>query len=313
MTMLAYFLYKTPFIIIQMLPAATLISVIIMFCLMKKNNEITAMKSCGLDIFKLSQPIITLSLLIVLAIFLFSEIVVTYASSKSNEIWNIEVEKKDPGSRFYGRNFIWYKGSDCIYWIRDFNNKKMIMERPTFFFFDRGFRLTRRIDGRRAIWKDGKWKVEEGIIQDLRGDGDYQLTRFSEHFLKLPETPETFIRGAKSPEEMSYWQLKKYVERVSLEGYDNTRYLVDMDIKVAFPFIILIMTLIGIPISLAQKKVRTPLVISIGMGICFIYMLTLGFSRSLGLSGVLPPILSAWLANLVFFFLGIYLMMHVER
>jgi len=49
------------------------------------------------------------------------------------------------------------------------------------------------------------------------------------------------------------------------------------------------------------------------MAVCFLYVLVLGLARSLGLAGVLPPLFSAWLANLLFLFLGIYLMIQMER
>ena len=86
-----------------------------------------------------------------------------------------------------------------------------------------------------------------------------------------------------------------------------------MDIKTALPMIILIMAFIGIAITLVLKGDRTPVIVSIGMGICFVYMISFGFSRSLGLAGILPPLLSAWMANLIFLFLGLYLMMFIER
>ena len=310
--MLQYFLYKSPYVMVLMLPTATLISIIIMFSLMKKKNEIVAIKSCGLNIFKMARPIFMASIFLGMALFFFSELVVPYASSRANEIWKIDVEKQDPGL-FYGSNQIWYRGPNSIYWVRHFDNKKNIMERPTFYFFDKAFRLTKKIDGRRGFWENGRWKIEEGIIQETVDDGDYTLKKFEILFLDLPETPDTFVKSMKKPEEMSYWQLKKFAERVHLEGYDNTRYLVDMNIKAAFPLIILIMVFIGIAISLIQKGDSIPLVVSIGVGICFIFMITFGFSRSLGLAGVLPPLLAAWLANLVFLFLGLYLMMHIER
>lgn len=310
--MMSYFLYKAPFVIIQMLPPAILISTVIMFCLMKRNNEINAVKACGLSILRLSQPVIMASIFIGIAIFLFSEIIVPYASSRSNEIWNIEVEKQDP-TRFYGSNQVWYRGSDSIYWMMRFDNKKKIMESPTFYFFDKAFRMIKRIDGQKGFWEKGRWRIENGAIQEAIKDGGYELKKFDELYLQIPETPKTFVRAVKSPEEMSYWELKRYTKKVRQEGYDETRYLVDMNIKVAYPLISLVFVLIGIPIALSLKKGGTPLAVSIGIGICFLYMLTLGFSRSLGLSGVLPPILSAWLANMIFFFLGIYLMLHVER
>lgn len=310
--MFSYFYCKIPYIMVQMAPAATLISVIILFCLMKKNNEIIAVKACGLNLFKLFQPIIILSLFIAVGLFFFSEIVVPYASSRSNEIWDVEVEKQDP-TRFYGSSQIWYRGSDSIYWMMRFDAEKKIMERPTFYFFDSSFRLIKRIDGRRGIWEEGQWKIEGGIIQAARGDGSYGLEKFEELHLDLPETPETFVRRVKKPEEMSYWQLKRYADRVRQEGYDDTRYLVDMNIKIAFPFICLILVLIGTPLALGIKRGGAPLALSVGVGVCFVYMVTLGFSRSLGLGGVLPPFLSAWVANLIFLLAGIYLMMHLER
>jgi lipopolysaccharide export system permease protein len=72
------------------------------------------------------------------------------------------------------------------------------------------------------------------------------------------------------------------------------------------------MILIGIPIALGMKKGGTPLAVSLGIAACFLYLVVFGFTRSLGLSGALPPILSAWFANVAFFFFGSYLIMRVE-
>jgi lipopolysaccharide export system permease protein len=310
--MVQYFLFKAPFVMVQMLPPATLIAIIIMFSLMKKKNEIVAIKACGLNIFRVAQPVIIASIFIGIALFFFYELVVPYTSSRSNEIWKIDVEKRDPGL-YYGSNQIWYRGPDSIYWIRHFDNKRNIMERPTFYFFDKTFRLIKKIDGKRGFWEEGRWRIEQGIVQEAISEEEYALKKFDTLFLDLPETPETFVKSMKKPEEMSYWQLERYAKRVHAEGYDNTQYLVDRNIKAAFPVIILIMVLIGIAISLLHKGDKIPVVVSIGVGICFLFMIAFGFSRSLGLAGVLPPLIAAWITNLIFFFIGIYLMLHIER
>ena len=314
--MLDYYISITPLVITQMLPVATLISVIIMFSLLKKRNELMAMKASGLNIFRVTQPIFVSAILLGMMLFLLSEIVVPYTTLKSNEIWDIEVDKRDP-TQFHGINQKWYKGADAIYWMRRFDYANQSMEGPTFYFFDDSFHLIKRIDGQRAVWKQGRWAVEKGIVQEIAPDGGYRTEKFETLLLPLEETPETFLRSfgedKQSPEDMSYWQLKRYAQRVIMEGYDNTEYVVYMNYKIAFPFIILIMVIMGIPISLKLEKAGIPLAISVGVGLCFLYMLVLGLTRSLGLSGILPPILSAWLANLIFLFFGIYLMMKVER
>ena len=80
--MVVYLFYNTPLIVVQLVPVATLISVIVMFCIMEKNNEITAMKSCGLSAFRFSLPIIIVSVLISIGVFLVSELVVPYSISR---------------------------------------------------------------------------------------------------------------------------------------------------------------------------------------------------------------------------------------
>lgn len=309
--MVAYLFYNTPSIVVQLVPIATLVSVIVMFCVMEKNNEITAMKSCGLSIFRLSRPTMIVSILISISVFLISELIVPYSSARSNEIWKVRLHKGGQKG-FYGQNNIWYKGSGTIYWIRHFDSRKKTMEDLTFYFFDGSFTLKKRIDARRGIWDGNRWEIREGMVQEIRDEGGYDLKRFDQIYLTLPEGPEAFTRTAKDPEEMSYWQLKRYAERVREEGYDATEYSVDMNIKLAYPLINVIMVLIGIPIALGLKKGGAPLAVSLGIGVCFLYLVGFGLSRSLGLSGLLPPGLSAWLANLIFFLFGIYLMMHLE-
>jgi len=309
---LLYFLYKAPFIAVNMVSPAVLISVIILFTSMKKKNELTALRTSGISLFTLCKSMILGSLFIVVGMFLVSETVVPYTSSKGNMIWNVDVQKQDPGL-FYGKEEIWYRGGNAIYWIRQFNPKERAMGNPSFYFFDNAFRVVKRIEGRKGVWEGDHWRIENGIIQELQDDGHYGFTKFDAYALRIRETPETFMRGKRKPEEMSYWQLKEYAETVKQEGYNNAKYLVDMNIKLAFPFISLILLTIGIPLALRVQKGGTPLAVSLGMAVCFLYVLILGLTRSLGLAGVLPPLFSAWLANLLFTFHGIYMMMHMER
>jgi lipopolysaccharide export system permease protein len=309
---LLYFIYKAPFILVNMVPAAVLISVILVFTSMKKKNELTALRTSGLSLFMLSKTMILGSLFIAVGMFLVSETVVPYTSSKGYRIWNVDVQKQDPGL-FYGQEEIWYRGGNAIYWIRQFNPKEKTMGNPTFYFFDSTFRVTKRIEGRKGVWEGGHWRIENGILQELKEDGRYGFTKFEVYALHIRETPETFMRGKRKPEEMSFWQLREYAETVRQEGYSNAKYLVDMNIKLAFPFISLILLTIGIPLALRVKKGGTPLAVSIGMAVCFLYILVLGLARSLGLAGVLPPLFSAWLANFLFLFLGVYMMIHMER
>ena len=84
----------------------------------------------------------------------------------------------------------------------------------------------------------------------------------------LPETPEAFLKSGKLPEEMSYWELKRHAEKTVRGGYDDTRFIVDQNLKLAFPLLSFIMVLIGIPIALILKKGGPPLAVCLGIAAC---------------------------------------------
>ncbi len=306
-----YFLYKIPFIINQMIPVAVLISVIVLFCQMKKNNEITAVKTSGIHLTKFVSSIFLIGALITILMFALAEMIVPILSQKSNKIWTEKVENSGY-SFFQESNHIWYKSKDAIYWIKHLDRKTNTIYDPTFYFFDESFQLIRRVDGLRGIWSGNSWRIENGIMQERNNDGSYESKEFQHLYLEIPENPATFSRNIIRPEDMSFSQMKNFALKVKEEGYDNTRYMVDLYLKIAFPFICFIFIFIGIPVALLVKKGGIPLAVTIGIGLCFVYMIMLGFFRTAGISGVLPPILSVWLPNLILFFIGVTFLMQID-
>jgi lipopolysaccharide export system permease protein len=304
---ISFFVYQIPFIVQLMIPVSVLISVMLMLGIMNKHNEILALQNCGVNFFYLFSPLITIAALIGMSSFFLSESIVPVTSPKANNIWNTQVEKKHLQGG-YKLSHLWYKGKDSIYQIRTFDSRRNLIEGLSIFFLDKDFQLKRRIDARKATWVEGVWHLHDGLIQQIEPDGTRKSERFVDYDIQLPETPKNFARTMKAPEEMSFWELRKYTRKIREEGYDSIRSLVDLNIKVAFPFISLVFTLVGIPLALRKKKGGIPFSITIAIGISFLYLLTFGVSRSLALSGALPPILGAWLANLLFLLVGISLM-----
>ncbi|UCH00259.1 MAG: LPS export ABC transporter permease LptG [Deltaproteobacteria bacterium] len=307
----SYLIYQIPLSIQQLIPVSVLISVMLMLGIMNKHNEILAMKNCGLNLFNLSYPIIAMSILTGIGSFFLSESIVPITSSMANNIWNIQVEKRSPRGA-YKLSQLWYRGKGSIYQIRTYDSRKNIIEGFSIFLFDKDFTLTKRIDARKATWINDRWYLNDGLIQEIEPDGSRKSIRFTDHSLQLPEGPKSLETTMKAPEEMSFWELRGYAKKISEEGYDSTRFQVDLHIKIAFPFICPVLTLVGIPLALRRKRGGIPLSITFGIGISFLYLLTFGLSRSLAISGVLPPILGAWIANLLFSLFGVYLMLVEE-
>ena len=95
--------------------------------------------------------------------------------------------------------------------------------------------------------------------------------------------------------------------------YDATNYKVDLYAKVAFPFVCIIMCIVGTGIALKEKK-REGLALNIayGIGIVFLYWIFYSFCVSLGYGEMLPPFIAAWTANLVFLSFGVITLLNAE-
>jgi lipopolysaccharide export system permease protein len=91
-------------------------------------------------------------------------------------------------------------------------------------------------------------------------------------------------------------------------GMDATAYQVDLQVKLAVPFISPLMVLAAIPLAL-KRRIGSGLALSFGIAmlIGFAYWVLSAFCFSLGHSGALPPTIAAWLPNGISALLGIYL------
>jgi lipopolysaccharide export system permease protein len=125
--------------------------------------------------------------------------------------------------------------------------------------------------------------------------------------------PDDFLKGIQNSVEMNFRDLMALVRKVEAEGYDATTYRVDLYAKSAYPFTCIIMAIVGISLT-ARKKLKEGLAISItyGIGIGFLYYIFHNLCVSLGYGAVLPSLLSAWLANLIFLSGSIILLLNAE-
>jgi lipopolysaccharide export system permease protein len=309
---LVYLVYKIPLIIAQILPVAILLAVLITFGLMAKTNELIALKSSGVSIRYLLRPVLWIGILSTGFLFLFSEVLVPVTSANANRIWLLEVRQKS--AVISREKNIWLKDNRLINHIRYYDKTRGIVHGISLFYFDDAFRLSRRLDASRGVFEGGDtWVFHDILEQVLNPDGAYSVNSYEERVETVSFTPESLKIVVKKSEEMSYRELRNYVKRVEAEGYDATPYRVDLYAKIAFPFICLILSVLGIGIA-AGGRVREnlPVVIAFGIGIAFLYWIFYSFCLSLGYGGMLPPVVAAWTANVVFMSFALFKLMGTE-
>jgi len=309
--MLLYFIYKIPAISIQMTPMSVLLATILSLGILSRNNELIAMRANGVKLYNVIIPIVVISLFISIFSIIFNEYILPYTNKKALYIIDVKVEKK-PQLGFFKNNKIWYHGDNFIYNIQLFDTYNNILYGVTIYYFDNKFKLIKRIDAKDAVWKNGKWRFEHIMIRKFT-DNIMEERYYLERIIPLKETPETFKVIEKNTEDMSYKELKRYIKKIKKEGYDATRYLVDLYSKTSLPFVGFIMSFLGIPFALkVGKEGGIPLGIGMSIVIGFIYWAVFSFCLSLGRASVLPPILSVWFANFVFGLTALYMVLSVR-
>jgi len=309
-----YLLYKIPEVIFQWtLPYAVLLSTLLTLGNLSRHSEITAMKAGGVSLYRITIPLFIIALFISLFSFLGNEYLVPLTNQKTRYLLSVKVRKEQQTS-FFKNYKLWYHSDRGIYNIQLLDTKEKVLKGITLYQFDDQFRCTRRIDAREAKWTDGKWKFYQGAIREFGEGGSIRTVPFLEQEFSLPEDWESFQRIEHQAREMSYTELRNYIQKIRGSGYDATRYLADLYSKLSYPFLNLIMVLIGIPFALKTgRSGGVALSIGISVMIGFAYGVTFYVFLSFGKSGVLPPFLAAWTPTLIFGLAGIFTLMSIRQ
>lgn len=302
--MASYFLFSIPMIVSLMLPAAVLLATLITYSNLSKFSEIIAMKANGVSLYRLAAPVLIFAAITGVFLFYFSEIITPASIQKAEHIVTSDVQKqKTLGS--FKQNELWYRSDNAIYNFKIFDVTKDTLRGIVINYINPDFTLQKRIDAQSAEWKNGQWLFHDLLLTHFDNTNTPVLEWSKEMIIPLPEKPNDFKIMQKDAEKMGFFDLWKYVNKIQSEGYDATRYQVDLHGKLAFPFVTLILVLIGISFSTRSER-QGGVMQSVGIGIIigFSYWIVHAFSMSLGRSGILPAILSAWVANILFLAAG---------
>ncbi len=168
------------------------------------------------------------------------------------------------------------------------------------------------MDAKEAVWEKGRW-----VGRDVR------IVRFTPGGVQREERPEIYIPLRERPEDLknlrtpggalNIFDLKRYIERIEEEGYDPYTYKVDLYNKVATPFGMVILAILGTFFGAVERRGGIPGAIILALGAAFSYWLVQALSTALGYGGLLPPVVASWLPNLAFGTLGGSLLIQISR
>jgi lipopolysaccharide export system permease protein len=309
----AFFLNKLPTIISHVTPLAVLLGTFLTVAGLSRNGELTAMFSGGVGLGRILRPLFGLALVIVVVNFAVNEYLLPVTTEKMNHIFYHQVKQRPLTVLKEGG--IWLREENRIVHIRAMEPKKKVLQGIIIYTLDDNFQIIMSEEASRAIYDGDAWIADTATIRRF-DPAKSAVTRFStlSHTpLSFSKPPEEFRTADAKRDELNFQQLRRYATKLEQEGFDAASYQVDMYSRLATPFSSLIMAFLGVPFALrGSRRAGVAMGLAIGIGIGMIYFFLQAALTAFGYSGLLPPLMAAWSANLIFFLFGLWLFMTPE-
>jgi lipopolysaccharide export system permease protein len=328
-----YYAFYLPYIIVLTLPVAMLLATMFSLGRLVGDNEITAMKASGISLYRIFIPLYIFALIIGIVVMFFAEMIVPKTNILRQDIKDLtRINAKDRDAYFslsfsknreMDRQNVFLSNGDgriinaqvyrsknkraenvCI--MEPLNNISKLSLSGTNTFD--GFMS--RVDADSLTYKDGMWILHHATEHIFEKDGE-KLNYY--HVLPAPFIslkPSDFARIDVKPEEMNFFELSNYIRQVKSKGGDASEWLVDLYLKISFPFVSLVIVFFGAPLAAGSSLRGKTASFGIALVICFIFYTLINAFQILGRNGALNPVVAAWLPNGIFLVVGFF--MHIR-
>jgi lipopolysaccharide export system permease protein len=305
-----YYLYKIPWIVDHILPVAMLMTCLFVIGDMVKRNEIMIMQAVGISLYRAFLPIFMFAFFISLCSIALGQSIVPRAERARVDLDEYKIKKNNPINKIQRHN-LYYKGTGGrIYSIKFLDVERKRLANVNIEEYNDKGHITKRINAESMFWMEKYWKLTRVVIRYFKEDEIEKVEQKSELVIDNPsETWADFMREQRDPDEMTFLELREYIDRLKKGGDNPTRYFVDLYLKLTYPFANFIIVILGAPLAtLGGAKGSKALSFGLGFVISFIYFIVNAASQVLGQNGSLQPMLAANVANGLFLIIGLIIL-----
>jgi lipopolysaccharide export system permease protein len=306
------YIFDLPEKMFLVLPVAVLFATVFTVGSLGRHSELTAAKASGISFHRLVRPLFLAAGGAFIMGLLLGEIA-PLATTRRLEMLG-EKAIRSTSSRY---NFVYRADRGWVYAIRSLEVRTREMTDPMLEREGTGAAYpTIVLAAQRAIYTDtGKarprWTLHRGTLRYLAGNepgGESAFEFDSLHSRTLRERPVDLLAEPKSPDEMRYAELNRYIDALTRSGSNAKKLQVELALKIAIPFICLLIALFGAPLAISTPKSGAAWGVAASLATTFIVLLMFQLAKAVGSGGVLPPVLAAWTPNILVGVAAVYLL-----
>jgi len=297
-TVAQYYLNFVPLVFVRASPLAVLLSAAFIATRLVRYQELLAMNAGGVSLRRAVIPFLFVGWLVSLAVFGVNEWLVPDTTAVYQRLRQEAFRGEEQADVLDSVTAL--DRVNRLYHARALYLKQQELADLTILEHDEQNRPKRSLYAQRAIFTAHGWLLLYGTVTRLKPSGALagEPEPFVERVLALPVTPDSFRQPEAQPDTMRLGQLRRLIRRLKGIGITNVRrYVVELDAKVAFPLMNMVMGLIAF-VGSTRRAVRGHLQglgNSLGWGL--LYYLGVATGLGIGKEGFLPPILAVWLPH----------------
>ena len=306
-------LYSMPFFLAFITPMSVMMAVLLTFLRMSGDNEIIALRACGMNPNRFLLPVMMFCLMG----WLLTTFITMAALPWGNRSYfnlSANLAKTHIDAVIKERTFI-----DSFEGMMLYVNKINMQDRrlQDVFIEDQRNPSVSNI----IVAPSGRLipEVEKQVIRLRLFNGSINQVNLNaqtahaiafetyEMNLDLKKALSKNIGERRSIEEMTVWELKQYIDAVDRNDKSYFKALMKFHEKFALPFACFALGLMAIPLGMQSQRGKRALGTVIGIILFLTYYILLSMGWSFGESGTLPPVAGMWTPNILMSAIGIYL------
>jgi len=293
-----YYVNLVPQLIMDIMPLALMIAVLILLTVLERQQELTAFKAGGISLYRVVVPILLIALGVAGAMWILSESVVPNSNRKAKRLLDRIKGREAPRSYSAGgRQWLLSRDDQSFYSFLQFDESDQSMARFTKLTIDETMQLKFHLFAQRVSFADGTWTAQSGWFRKIQSDGTVNFEMINGPVeVGIPETPEYFAHERRIPAEMTVKELRAHIDELVDSGHHPARLIVRWHQKLADPLSAFLMVFLALPFGLNRggRRVTTMQGVALAVVLGIAYSVSVAFFGKLGEAEVLPAVIGAW-------------------
>jgi lipopolysaccharide export system permease protein len=303
------YLYWIPESMFMVLPAAVLFATIFSIGAFTRHSEITAAKASGISFYRLALPIF-IGAVLAAGLDLGLGELVPITNSRRNDLL-AEDKFRGTTTRY---NFAFSGENGRVYKIGTLNTTQGRLDELQIERRGSGADYpTLLVTAQYASYGSAGWMLGRGdmkVVIDSAPDFAIGFTKMNDR--RFAEQPTDMMAKPRSPQEMRYRELTRFIRSLERSGGDANTLRVERALKIAIPITCIIIALFGAPLATSTQRGGAAYGVGISLAITVVFLMLIQLTKAIGGKGLIPPDLAAWIPSMIFGALGVVLLARVR-